>query len=656
MCNQIAAGEVVERPASVVKELVENSLDADARRVDVRLDAGGRTLIRVRDDGAGIPAGEMELAITRHATSKLSGLDDLDRLTSYGFRGEALPSVASVSRFSMTSAARSSADPESAWRVETDYGQEPRSGPAVLRGGGSLVEVRDLFANIPARLKFLKSPAAEFRRAQDWLTRLSLARPDAGFSLSSGAEDGAREILRLAPGQTLHQRLSALWPEIIVENLRPFDGLRHGIRAHGFAGLPASAQIRGDRILLYVNGRSVTDRRLLAAIRDAYKGRITSRDHPQVVLFVEMDPAEVDVNVHPAKSEVRFRDESAVFSAVRQAVAQVTEACLAVPEAVAPSCGADAIPADPAESLPAPSPSPIQSGVRRDRPAHPPGFWGSVDRPPIMPDRFRADAPDDADGWQVTERPFPAAHQDRDSRPSGPAEAAEPYATAPASVPLSAPDAFPVPPPRMEPSGPAPEDAAMPEEDAAPARRMARVGDFVLLGQVADTYLVLRDAGNALLLLDQHAAHERVLYARLRRGAFAGAGQRLVLPLELPLHPSEMERAAFLRESLRPMGFDIDISGGTLSAGAVPPCLSREDAREFLRGALAGQRDDREADIVSCACRSAVKAGDVLTDDEAAELVRQWLETPDREFCPHGRPAVLRWDAAALERLFKRRQ
>lgn len=645
MCNQIAAGEVVERPASVVKELVENSLDADARRVDVRLDAGGRTLIRVRDDGAGIPAEEMELAVTRHATSKLSGLDDLDRLTSYGFRGEALPSMASVSRFSMTSAARSSADPESAWRVETDYGQEPRSGPAVLRGGGTLVEVRDLFASIPARLKFLKSPAAEFRRAQDWLTRLSLARPDVGFVLSSGTEDGAREALRLAPGQTLHQRLADLWPGIIVENLRPFDGRRCGIRAHGFAGLPASAQIRGDRILLYVNGRSVTDRRLLAAIRDAYKGRITSRDHPQVVLFVEMDPAEVDVNVHPAKSEVRFRDESAIFSAVRQAVAQVTEACQAVPEAVVPSPAPSVVPADSAEAVPAPFPP----GDRRDRPAHPPGFWGSVDRPPIMPDRFHADAPDDAEGWQVTERPFPSAHPDGELPPSGPAEAAKPYAPIPSFPPLPVPEEAPNPPTRMEPASPAP-------EDAAPARRMVRVGDLVLLGQVADTYLVMRDSGGALLLLDQHAAHERVLYARLRRGAFAGAGQRLVLPLELPLHPSELERAAILRESLRSMGFDIAISGGTLSAGAIPPCLSREEAREFLREALADRRDDREADIVSCACRSAVKAGDALTDDEAAELVRQWLETPERGFCPHGRPAVLRWDAAALERLFKRRQ
>lgn len=653
--NQIAAGEVVERPASVVKELVENSLDAGAEHIDVCLENGGQGLIRVQDDGGGIAPDELELAVTRHATSKIGSMDDLEHIRSYGFRGEALPSIASVSRFSMTSASASGAGDVPARRVLVEHGRVISIEPAALHRG-TLVEVRDLFANVPARLKFLKHPSTEFKRAQDWLTRLALARTDVGFRLAAGE----RAVLDFPPHQTLAGRLARLWPQLIVEALRPFDAVRHGIRAHGLAALPRVCQPRGDRILLYVNQRAVTDKRLLAAVREAYKGRLTSRDFPQVVLFVEIDPAEVDVNVHPAKSEVRFRDESAVFSATLHAV---QSALVGELEAVLDA---------------ADDPGDARAGLQRQEPytvggaqataPRPRGFWGTLDAPPLLR-RAGETLPADEDAWHVT--PTPVRGGLCESAPSGcgSLSASSPEAAAASArgedallldalAPASAvPPAVPSRPVEVTDM----EEALSGREavgDSLPSvsREPLRVGRLRYLGQVADTYLLLRDEEGALLLLDQHAAHERVLYARLARGAFSGEGQCLALPLELALQPVEEERLFELRPRLREMGFDLEIGAGRLSARGIPPNLSRAEARDFLREALAGRRDDTAEMFISLSCKGAIKAGQRLTDDEAVGLVRQWLHTPDREYCPHGRPAVLRWDAGALERLFKRRQ
>lgn len=682
--NQIAAGEVVERPASVLKELVENSLDAQACQIDVCLENGGQSRISVQDDGCGIPAEDLELAVTRHATSKISCLEDLERILSYGFRGEALPSIASVSRFTITSAVRDAAGQAAAHRVEVEHGLLKSSGPAALHRG-TLVEVRDLFSNIPARLKFLKTPSTEFRRAQDWLARLALTRPQVGFCLHSGE----REALRFLPGQTLAERLAVLWPRLIVDALRPFDGRRHGIRAHGLAALPNVSQPRGDRILLYVNGRSVTDKRLLAAVREAYKGRMTSRDYPQIVLFVEMDPAEVDVNVHPAKSEVRFRDESAVFSAVLHAVQgalvtsfDVAEAAWHETAASAPSGSHDMF------SVP---------GGQADFAPRPQGFWGRLDNPPLV-ERQERDYADSQGEWRAS---APAASPEGDaghaahgvlpglSGPLGPvgtpgsSGGSAPYEGGDASGAVGLPAS-------AEPAvlaGSAPEALFMEREGAArgrmaegsgtyapahvaggdaPAgdfsaghdgsRQPLRVENMEYLGQVANTYLVLRDRDSALILLDQHAAHERVLYTRMRRGGFAGSGQLLALPLELPLHPAERERLFELRENLESLGFVFESSGAGLEVRGMPPMLSRAEAGDFLREALAGRKDDLAGMFISMSCKAAIKAGQRLTDDEAAGLLRQWLAAPDREYCPHGRPCVLRWDGPDLEKMFKRRQ
>ena len=707
--NQIAAGEVVERPASVVKELVENSLDAGATRVDVFLENGGQSCIRVQDDGAGIAPGELELAVTRHATSKIASMDDLEHIASYGFRGEALPSIASVARFSMESAVTGADGGTEASRIVVEFGRLLAVEPSALHRG-TIVEVRDLFTNIPARLKFLKTPATELKRAQDWLVRLALARCDVGFTLRAGE----REALRFLPGQSLRDRLALLWPRLVVEALRPFDAERHGIRARGLAALPSVSQQRGDRILLYVNGRSVSDKRLLAAVREAYKGRITSRDYPQVVLFVDMPPVMVDGNVHPATSEARFGDESAVFSAVLHAV---QGALVSDVESVL----------DAAREADDARPVAAQSRLWDDLPSRPQGFWGSADAAPLMrhaEDETREDEgqwqvrrPDADDGTapgSVTETgdvadapPVPSS--------SGSAAAFASGRTAPAGLREAvAPSAFSATPfvehaegtgrlsaDRQEffesarqtartamPPGhmtgregtdealveraPAPEtdgpevlpgagDAACGPgtavaDESAAGRHELVVGGLTYLGQVAETYLVLRDASGALMLLDQHAAHERVLYERLRKGAFAGTAQCLALPLELALQPVEEERFLEVRDNLERMGFDVSCSGGRLLARGIPPSLSRSEAGEFLREVLAGRKDDIRAMFISLSCKGAIKAGQRLADDEAAALLRQWLHTPEREYCPHGRPSILRWDAVALEKLFKRRQ
>jgi len=710
--NQIAAGEVVERPASVVKELVENSLDAGATRVDVFLENGGQSCIRVQDDGAGIAPGELELAVTRHATSKIASMDDLEHIASYGFRGEALPSIASVARFSMESAVTGADGGTEASRIVVEFGRLLAVEPSALHRG-TIVEVRDLFTNIPARLKFLKTPATELKRAQDWLVRLALARCDVGFTLRAGE----REALRFLPGQSLRDRLALLWPRLVVEALRPFDAERHGIRARGLAALPSVSQQRGDRILLYVNGRSVSDKRMLAAVREAYKGRITSRDYPQVVLFVDMPPDMVDVNVHPAKSEVRFRDESSVFSAVLHAV---QGALVSDVESVL----------DAAREADDARPVAAQSRLWDDLPPRPQGFWGSADAAPLMrhaEDETREDEgqwqvrrPDADDGTAPGSMTGTGSVVDAPSMPSssGSAAAFASGRTAPAglheAVPPSAfsaasfaedaegtgrlsadrqeffesarqtarmampPDyvttvtgregsdgttaeSFPVPEKDGPESLPGTGDAACGPgtavtDESAAGRHELVVGGLTYLGQVAETYLVLRDASGALMLLDQHAAHERVLYERLRKGAFAGTAQCLALPLELALQPVEEERFLEVRDNLERMGFDVSCSGGRLLARGIPPSLSRSEAGEFLREVLAGRKDDIRAMFISLSCKGAIKAGQRLADDEAAALLRQWLHTPEREYCPHGRPSILRWDAVALEKLFKRRQ
>ncbi len=638
--NQIAAGEVVERPASVVKELVENSLDAGATLVEITLENGGQSLIRVRDNGGGIPAAELELAVTRHATSKITSMDDLWHIHSFGFRGEALPSIASVSSFRMESAFQTAPDqaPEAAF-IQMDHGVLSQQGPSGLHKG-TVVEVRDLFASVPARLKFLKAPATELKRAQELLIRLALIHTEVGFVFLAGT----REVLRLPAGQSLLERLSIIWPEAVTETLLPFDRTTNGLRVHGLTSPPGQAQPRGDRMLLYVNGRAVNDKLILRAVREAYKGRLLSKEYPQIILFMELPPEEVDVNVHPAKTEVRFRDERPVFGAVLHAVEEAVLRDL--PAAT--------------EEAPAPEKAPFQP--------KPLGFWGEADRERIMRPESRPSAPTE------TEYPIPPA-PDPEPQPEPSAlygDAGLPWDAVPDEPPSSslheAARSFQ---PERAPTPQATEavPARMPEPvqpQQPPIERLeeghVRVGPYVYMGQIGGTYLVLRDTRNSrenasLLILDQHAAHERVLISRLQAGGFSGMSQPLVLPLEYTLHPAERERLEEFHDSLTALGFTLALRDqGTcavLEVRAVPPLLERAAAGEFIREVLAGRKEDLHSLWATMACKAAIKAGDTLAPDEAVNLIAQWLVTEDRQFCPHGRPCVLQW-GTDLDRMFKR--
>ncbi|CCH48882.1 DNA mismatch repair endonuclease MutL [Pseudodesulfovibrio piezophilus] len=603
--NQIAAGEVVERPSSVVKELVENSLDAGASRVDVTVEKGGRALILVQDNGFGIAANQLSLAVTRHATSKIQRFEDITSIGSFGFRGEALPSIASVSRFTMTSC-HEGAD-EAAF-IEVRGGEIEGEGPAAL-AAGTRVEVRDLFGNTPARLKFLKTEVTENKRCQETLMRISLAHLHAGFSLTMGG----REALRLPPDQELSARLKTFWPPVVCEGLRPFDFEREGYRAHGVAGSPATAQGRGDRILLYVNGRSVQDKMMLSAVRQAYRGMLLSREYPQIVLFLEVPNEEVDVNVHPAKLEVRFLEESRVFSTIRGGVMQA----LSFAEEAPPV-------------LPHPGHSRPLENIGND--------YAGTGAAPVK----RSHQPS-----ALRSEPKFATYREyqQDYNP-------------PKDIPL------PVPPSRTSSERVFSDDRTefgthethISGAVAGRAEGVTLAGtNYTYLGQVADTYLVLRQ-GESLVLIDQHAAHERVLLAAMREARTKGDSQPLALPLEITLHPSEVDVLLGVKDDLKSMGFLLELDGpAKVLVRGIPPTLDTGKAREYLVDALAEKAKTLDDLWTMMSCKTAIKAGQALAVDEALALLDVWLQTPERDFCPHGRPVVVRWNPLDLEKLFKRK-
>jgi DNA mismatch repair protein MutL len=567
--DRIAAGEVVERPASAVKELIENSLDAGASRIDVEIDGGGIERILVRDDGSGMTAEDARLALERHATSKISSDEDLTRVATYGFRGEALPSIASVSRLTLTTSDGSSPQ-AAAVRLRSDYGGKI-SKEVAARPRGTDVLVESLFATTPARRKFLASAEAEARAVAGVVTRAALSNPSVAFTLRSNG----RETMDAPAAVDRGSRILQVFGRDTLGELESFEARSGPLRLTGFATRGSVTFPTRRYQYLFVNGRPVEDRALSRSIGQASRDAIRVDRHPAAFLFLTADPGAIDVNVSPSKTQVRFVDAATAFRLVYHAL---NSALLA----------------------------------------------GKEER------RLR-------------------------SVPSGDvlAEGAAPYRD-PFATPPSAPVGLP-------PMPTAPVEPAEPSE-TLPDRRPP---DIVLIGQHRESY-ILASGDEGLLIIDQHAAHERTLYERIRDRIASGRmlAQKLLLRVLFEATPEEAETLAARSADLSAAGFEIEpMSGRSYAIAALPAESTDRNPAETLRAALASLAETGSADeasrrdklAASLACRSAVTIRYHLAPEEIRRLVSDWSKTRDRFTCPHGRPVVLSMSEEELEKYFKRR-
>jgi DNA mismatch repair protein MutL len=584
LVNRIAAGEVVERPASALKELVENAVDAGATRISVSLAQGGIGRIEVADDGCGMAPEEIALALERHATSKLPD-EAIELVATLGFRGEALPSIASVARLTLESRVRGA---EQAWTRVVDHGALAAEGPAALPPG-TRVRVENLFAKVPARRKFLRSARSEYAACLDVVRRLAMARPDIGFTF----DHGQRRILGLQGGEGLAARVAQIVDRALADNGVAIDLQRGETRLTGIAGLPTFNRGVADHQYLFVNGRPVKDRLLAGAVRGAYAGMLAHDRHAVLALFFELPPEEVDVNVHPAKTEVRFRDAAGVrgfiVSGLRQALATGDKRSAQVPDSGA--MGRWQV--EPSRAEPAAALRSIFEG--RD--------WSSAS--------VRAPAP----AWR-------GAEPEVLDLPQGRAEVAEP---AEAAYPLG-----------------------------------------VARGQVAQTYIVA-EAADGLVIVDQHAAHERLVLERLRAagaGDKVAASQALLMPAVVELDEPACDRLEEQAETFMELGLAIERFGpGAMLVRAMPGVLAKADPEALLRdladdlalhGAslLLGERIEHV--LATMACHGSVRAGRTLSVAEMNALLREMERTPRSGQCNHGRPTWIKLSMADVEKLFGR--
>ena len=601
LISQIAAGEVVERPASVLKELLENALDAGSQAILIQLEEGGVKLIRVSDDGCGIARDELALALTRHATSKIATLDDLERVATLGFRGEALASVASVARLTLTSRQQGASH---AWRLSAEPGASPE--PAAL-GAGTVVEMRDLYYNTPARRKFLKSEATEFAHCADAVKRVALAHPAVAFTLSHNG----RVSLHLAKTDSRGRAGAILGDDFLAESrsidtgepLRDADGGQgHGLRVFGHCATPAHSRARSDAQYVYVNGRFVRDKLLSHALREAYQDMLHGSRYPAYCIFLEVDPANVDVNVHPAKTEVRFRDSRAVHQFVFHAVQRTLSSPLA------------GVRDDTSGSFAAMSPAPSLA----------------VHRPPPVPP-------------ETTEPAWPQRQESL--RVSEPAMAAY-FAFAEKAQPVAARP----PTPFSEPS--ASTDGSTPPMGYA-------------LAQLHGVYILAQNA-LGLVLVDMHAAHERILYEKLKTALDSKriATQALLIPAVFTADALEVAAAEENADALHDLGFDLAPMGPTqLAVRGVPALLQAADPTSLARALLAELREHgvtqlmaahRNELLATMACHGAVRARRILSIPEMNALLRQMEATERADQCNHGRPTWTQLSMADLDRLFLR--
>ncbi len=587
LVNQIAAGEVVERPASVVKELVENSLDSGAGQIDIEILAGGQKLIRVRDDGAGIPKAELVTALARHATSKIASLEDLEAVVSLGFRGEALPSIASVSRFSIRSRAAAA---DSAWEVAANGGElsEPRP---VAHPPGTTVEVHDLFFNTPARRRFLRTERTEFTHIEKWLKRLALSRPEVGFSLTHNQ----RSVLALPPARDLTAelgRLGKVCGSAFAEHAIAIDAERDGLAIRGFLAQPTFSRSQPDLQFWFVNGRSVSDRTLAHAARHAFRDVLFHGRYPAYVLNITMDPAAVDANAHPAKHEVRFRDGRRVHGIV----AQVLETALAD----------------------------TRPGGHEQAPAELAAV--SATTAPAEPYRTQSAMP------LVTRGSAPAR--------TAISETLEAYARA--SVQDAPAHALP-----------------------ADRRELPPLG--FALAQLGGVYILAENA-QGLVLVDMHAAHERITYERLKRqfDDKSLVGQPLLVPVTVSVASNEADLVETERDVFERVGLLVDRSGPAhVRIREVPALLRRADPESLLRDTLAdlaeAGRSNRVEDachelLATMACHGSVRANRQLEIAEMNALLREMESTERADQCNHGRPTWTALSLSDLDRLFLRGQ
>ena len=615
LANQIAAGEVVERPASAVKELVENALDAGARRVAVTLELGGKRLIRVEDDGEGMTPADAELAVERHATSKIGSLGDLAAIATLGFRGEALPSIASVSHLRLRTRARGAS---SGVEVGVDGGEQARVTEAGLPEG-TTVEVRDLFYNVPARRKFLKSDGAETGHISRALTQLALAHAEVGFRLRSGP----RTLFDHPPVTSFADRFFQVYGDRpgLVEVRKEAAGIRlSGLTA----ALAADGPARGPQHL-FVNRRAVKDRTVLHAVSQAYSRASIKPRSPEVHLFLELPHERVDVNVHPSKAEVRFLEQSLVHEVVRRGLAEalgqeaVPSVTLSPPRGKPAEPAARAIPGIVAGMGAASRWGPVTEVFRRREREI--GGTGAVRDRPVEPGASAPSLSTGADGLSAWD-------PGRSEGPGG-------------GVPRG-----------METSG----GAAASGVGAAP---------LIPLGQFRDTFIIAVD-NDGVVIIDQHVAHERILYEqvteRLTRGSLES--QRLLEPLLIALPAGERDALAAHAGDLARLGFEVEPFGGdSVRVASVPALLSRAACDGAVRGLAADleglDRGTSVADAIGriaagTACHAAVKANDRLTMEKMAWLLQELRRTAYSTVCPHGRPVLLRLTRQELERRFER--